>query len=96
MEVTDGIVTFVMYGVTGHNLDAAVIFTGLQFFNVLKTPISQLPMIITALLDAIVGLSEWQILRICHSCPRDHDEPADALRRTYWRDVTGMCSDSGV
>lgn len=51
-------VTFVVYGITGHTLDAAVIFTGLQFFNVLKTPISQLPMIVTALLDAVVGLSE--------------------------------------
>lgn len=42
------IVTFITYGLSGHDLDPATIFTGLQFFNVLKTPIAFLPMALTA------------------------------------------------
>jgi ATP-binding cassette subfamily C (CFTR/MRP) protein 1 len=45
-------VSFVTYSLTGHDLDAATIFTALQYFNILETPISFLPMILTALADA--------------------------------------------
>ncbi|WVQ63105.1 uncharacterized protein L199_001256 [Kwoniella botswanensis] len=49
------VLTFVTYGLTGHELNAAIIFSGLQYFNVLKTPISFLPMCFTAVSDALVG-----------------------------------------
>ncbi|WVW81052.1 hypothetical protein I302_103043 [Kwoniella bestiolae CBS 10118] len=50
------VLTFVTYGLTGHELNAAIIFSGLQYFNVLKTPISFLPMCFTAVSDALVGI----------------------------------------
>ncbi|WWC98771.1 hypothetical protein V866_005664 [Kwoniella sp. B9012] len=50
------VLTFVTYGLTGHGLNAAIIFSGLQYFNVLKTPISFLPMCFTAVSDALVGI----------------------------------------
>ncbi|WRT70501.1 uncharacterized protein IL334_007499 [Kwoniella shivajii] len=50
------VLTFVTYGLTGHQLNPAIIFSGLQFFNVLKTPISFLPMCFTAVSDALVGI----------------------------------------
>ncbi|WWD08510.1 hypothetical protein V865_006622 [Kwoniella europaea PYCC6329] len=50
------VLTLVTYGLTGHELNAAIIFSGLQYFNVLKTPISFLPMCFTAVSDALVGI----------------------------------------
>jgi hypothetical protein len=51
-------VTFVTYGLSGHPLNAAIIFSGLQYFNVLKQPISFLPMAFTAVSDAAVAVGE--------------------------------------
>lgn len=48
--------TFVVYGLVGNDLNPAIIFSGLQFFNVLRMPISELPMIFTSLIDAMVAL----------------------------------------
>ncbi|WVF68119.1 hypothetical protein IAT40_002882 [Kwoniella sp. CBS 6097] len=50
------VLTFVAYGLSGHELNAASIFSGLQYFNVLKVPISFLPMCFTAVSDALVGI----------------------------------------
>nr|XP_019008004.1 cadmium ion transporter [Kwoniella pini CBS 10737]OCF46785.1 cadmium ion transporter [Kwoniella pini CBS 10737] len=50
------VLTLVTYGLSGHELNPAVIFSGLQYFNVLKTPISFLPMCFTAVSDALVGI----------------------------------------
>jgi len=49
-------VTFVTYSLTGNQLNAAIVFSALQFFNVLRQPISRLPMIIAAAIDAVVAL----------------------------------------
>ena len=54
--VTECAVTFVTYSLTGNQLNAAIVFSALQFFNVLRQPISRLPMIIAAATDAIVAL----------------------------------------
>lgn len=45
-----------MYGLVGNELNPAIIFSGLQFFNVLRMPISELPMILTSVIDAVVAL----------------------------------------
>ncbi|OCF34449.1 cadmium ion transporter [Kwoniella heveanensis BCC8398] len=58
------VLTFVAYGLSGHELNAASIFSGLQYFNVLKVPISFLPMCFTAVSDALVGIGRIsQLLR---------------------------------
>jgi ABC-type multidrug transport system fused ATPase/permease subunit len=54
--VTECSVTFVTYGLTGHELNPAIIFSALQFFNVLRLPIAKLPMVVSAVMDAIVAL----------------------------------------
>ncbi|WRT69592.1 uncharacterized protein IL334_006581 [Kwoniella shivajii] len=51
------ILTFVTYGLTGHDLNAAVIFSALQWFSVIRVPINLLPMTFAALGDMAVGLS---------------------------------------
>ncbi|KAL0253531.1 hypothetical protein I308_100904 [Cryptococcus tetragattii IND107] len=50
------VLTFITYRLTGHSLTPAIIFSGLQYFNVLKTPIAFLPMCFTAISDALVGI----------------------------------------
>ncbi|OCF42639.1 cadmium ion transporter [Kwoniella heveanensis CBS 569] len=58
------VLTLVAYGLSGHELNAASIFSGLQYFNVLKVPISFLPMCFTAVSDALVGIGRIsQLLR---------------------------------
>lgn len=54
--IADRIVTFVVYSLTGNQLNAAIVFSALQFFNVLRQPISRFPMIIAAAIDAVVAL----------------------------------------
>nr|XP_031863483.1 uncharacterized protein CI109_001359 [Kwoniella shandongensis]KAA5530555.1 hypothetical protein CI109_001359 [Kwoniella shandongensis] len=49
------ILTFVTYSLTGHKLDAAIVFSSLQYFNILRYPISQLPEVINILMDAHVA-----------------------------------------
>ena len=54
---------------SGHTLNAASVFAGLQYFNVLRQPIAFLPMAFTAVSDAAVAIG-----RI-----------GEALRVSYWR-----------
>ncbi|WWD04245.1 hypothetical protein V865_002313 [Kwoniella europaea PYCC6329] len=50
------ILTFVTYALSGHELTAAVIFSGLQWFSVIRVPISLLPMTLAAIGDMTVSL----------------------------------------
>ncbi|WVW86813.1 hypothetical protein I302_108868 [Kwoniella bestiolae CBS 10118] len=50
------ILTFVTYALSGHDLTAAVIFSGLQWFSVIRVPISLLPMTLAAIGDMAVSL----------------------------------------
>nr|ODN90116.1 cadmium ion transporter [Cryptococcus depauperatus CBS 7841] len=50
------VLTFITYYLTGHALAPSIVFSGLQYFNVLKTPIAFLPMCFTAISDALVGI----------------------------------------
>ena len=58
LELTGCAVTFVTYSLSGHDLNPAIIFSGLQYFNIIKTPITFLPLALTATTDAIVGIGE--------------------------------------
>lgn len=50
------VLSFIVYSLTGHELRAATIFSSLQLFNVIQAPMSELPMVITALADAHVAI----------------------------------------
>ncbi|WWD20530.1 hypothetical protein CI109_105006 [Kwoniella shandongensis] len=63
------VLTFITYGLSGHDLDAAIIFSGLQYFNVLKTPISFLPMAFSAVSDASVGIGRISALLQAEEIP---------------------------
>ncbi|KAH9950728.1 multidrug resistance-associated ABC transporter [Amylocystis lapponica] len=54
--VLAAVLSFITYGLTGHDLNVAVIFTSLQFFNIIRTPLMFLPMVMAAATDAVVAL----------------------------------------
>ncbi|KAK0199743.1 multidrug resistance-associated ABC transporter [Desarmillaria ectypa] len=56
IPVLSSVLSFVTYGLTGHDLNIAVIFSSLQFFNIIRTPLMFLPLIVTAISDALVAL----------------------------------------
>lgn len=56
------VLTFITYGLSGHPLNASIIFSGLQYFNVLRQPITFLPMAFTAVSDAAVAVGRIGVL----------------------------------
>jgi hypothetical protein len=58
-------VTFITYGLTDHELSAANIFAALQLFNVIKYPLQQLGMQLSAVMDCVSALGEHSVTRKC-------------------------------
>ncbi|KIR68936.1 cadmium ion transporter [Cryptococcus bacillisporus CA1873] len=72
------VLTFITYGLTGHSLTPAIIFSGLQYFNVLKTPIAFLPMCFTAISDVLVGIERIDALLRAEEMPEGVNVQEDA------------------
>ncbi|ODO07994.1 hypothetical protein I350_03577 [Cryptococcus amylolentus CBS 6273] len=53
------IMTFVTYSLSGHELDAGIVFAALQYFNVLRAPITLLPQSLSALSEAKVAVGKY-------------------------------------
>ncbi|KAF9027711.1 multidrug resistance-associated ABC transporter [Hymenopellis radicata] len=45
-----------MYGLTGHTLNVAIIFSSLQFFNVIRSPMVMFPLVLAFLADSMVAV----------------------------------------
>ncbi|KAL7425014.1 hypothetical protein Q5752_000701 [Cryptotrichosporon argae] len=71
IPILAAVLTFITYGLTGHTLDAATIFSALQYFNVLQTPISYLPIALTGLSDAAVAVGRLGVLLRADELPRE-------------------------
>ncbi|KAF5360312.1 hypothetical protein D9758_009126 [Tetrapyrgos nigripes] len=50
------ILSFITYSLTGHDLNVAIIFTSLQFFNIIQTPLIILPMVLSSMTEMIVAV----------------------------------------
>ncbi|KAL6300347.1 multidrug resistance-associated ABC transporter [Sparassis latifolia] len=50
------VLSFITYALSGHELNVAIIFTSLQFFNIIRAPLMFFPMVLAASTDAAVGL----------------------------------------
>ncbi|KAF8699270.1 Multidrug resistance-associated ABC transporter, partial [Rhizoctonia solani] len=59
-RITDGLLTsgirFITYALTGHDLNAAIIFSSLQLFNIIRTPLILVPFVAGTCGDAYVAL----------------------------------------
>ncbi|KAK7691491.1 hypothetical protein QCA50_004890 [Cerrena zonata] len=56
LPVLAAVLSFVTYALSGHQLNIAVIFTCLQFFNIIRMPLALFPVVIAAASDAVVAL----------------------------------------
>lgn len=57
VPILAAVLTFITYSLSGHDLNPAIIFSGLQYFNILKQPLTMLPMVFTACSDAAVAIT---------------------------------------
>ncbi|WVQ83340.1 hypothetical protein IAT38_005479 [Cryptococcus sp. DSM 104549] len=65
------ILTFITYGLSGHRLDAAIIFSSLQFFNVLRLPIGSMPGVLTGVAEALVATKRIKAMLVAEEL---HDD----------------------
>lgn len=56
IPILAAVLTYITYGLSGHALNASIIFSGLQYFNILKSPITFLPVAFTLVSDAAVAI----------------------------------------
>ncbi|KAJ7457054.1 multidrug resistance-associated ABC transporter [Mycena latifolia] len=56
IPVLASILSFITYALSGHDLNVAIIFSSLQFFNIIRAPLMFLPFVLSALSDALVAL----------------------------------------
>ncbi|KAH8103346.1 multidrug resistance-associated ABC transporter [Cristinia sonorae] len=56
VPVIAAVLSFITYSLSGHELDVAIIFTSLQYFNIIRIPLVFLPLVIASVTDAIVAL----------------------------------------
>ncbi|KAJ7054729.1 multidrug resistance-associated ABC transporter [Mycena amicta] len=50
------VLSFITYALSGHQLNIAIIFSSLQFFNIIRMPLAFIPFVLSALSDALVAL----------------------------------------
>ncbi|KAJ7123757.1 multidrug resistance-associated ABC transporter [Mycena epipterygia] len=56
IPVLASILSFITYALSGHDLNVAIIFSSLQFFNIIRAPLIFFPFVLSALSDALVAL----------------------------------------
>ncbi|OBZ78499.1 Canalicular multispecific organic anion transporter 1 [Grifola frondosa] len=56
VPVLASVLSFITYGLSGHDLDVATIFSSLQFFNIIRAPLIFLPLVLASLTDAMVAI----------------------------------------
>ncbi|KII85519.1 hypothetical protein PLICRDRAFT_319144 [Plicaturopsis crispa FD-325 SS-3] len=54
--VLAAILSFITYSLSGHDLDVAIIFSSLQFFNIIRAPLLYFPLVLSNCSDAVVAL----------------------------------------
>ncbi|KAK7454037.1 hypothetical protein VKT23_011548 [Stygiomarasmius scandens] len=60
IPILASVLSFITYSLSGHELNVAVIFTSLQFFNIIRTPMILLPIVLNSMSDALVALGRIQ------------------------------------
>ncbi len=71
LPVMAAVLTFVTYGLSGHTLEPAIIFSALQVFSLIQGPLRILPMAFTALTDAHVAVGRISKCLLAEELPRE-------------------------
>ncbi|TFK50066.1 multidrug resistance-associated ABC transporter [Heliocybe sulcata] len=56
IPILAAILSFITYALSGHTLNVAIIFSSLQLFNIIRTPLAFLPLVFAGATDAVVAL----------------------------------------
>ncbi|KAI0659143.1 multidrug resistance-associated ABC transporter [Cubamyces menziesii] len=56
IPIIASVLSFITYALTNHDLDVAIIFSSLQFFNIIRLPLTYFPLVLAAATDALVAL----------------------------------------
>ncbi|THG96760.1 hypothetical protein EW026_g5132 [Hermanssonia centrifuga] len=56
VPVLASILSFITYALSGHELNVAIIFSSLQFFNIIRAPLVFFPLVVASCADAAVAL----------------------------------------
>ncbi|KAG5645383.1 hypothetical protein DXG03_006336 [Asterophora parasitica] len=56
IPILASILSFITYALSGHDLNVAIIFSALQLFNIIRTPLIFFPFVLSSLTDALVAL----------------------------------------
>ncbi|KAF9044293.1 multidrug resistance-associated ABC transporter [Panaeolus papilionaceus] len=83
VPILASILSFIVYALTGHDLNIAVIFTSLQLFNVIRVPLLVFPIVMSTMTDALISLGRISTFLVAEELPGqykiDRDLP-DALQ----------------
>ncbi|KAJ3537700.1 hypothetical protein NM688_g6639 [Phlebia brevispora] len=56
VPVLASVLSFITYALSGHNLNIAIIFSSLQFFNIIRAPLIFFPLVMANVADAAVAM----------------------------------------
>ncbi|KAJ3982865.1 multidrug resistance-associated ABC transporter [Lentinula detonsa] len=56
IPVLASVLSFITYALSGHDLNVAIIFSSLQFFNIIRAPLLFFPIVLSALSDFLVAM----------------------------------------
>ncbi|KIJ49226.1 hypothetical protein M422DRAFT_225864 [Sphaerobolus stellatus SS14] len=57
IPIVASVLSFITYALTGHALEPAIIFSSLQFLNIIRLPLAYIPFVFSICADAYVALS---------------------------------------
>ncbi|RDX46560.1 multidrug resistance-associated ABC transporter [Lentinus brumalis] len=56
VPIVGTVLSIITYALTGHSLDVAIIFSSVQFFDIIRMPLALFPIVLAQVMDALVGV----------------------------------------
>ncbi|KAJ3898403.1 multidrug resistance-associated ABC transporter [Lentinula edodes] len=72
IPILASVLSFITYALTGHDLNVAIIFTSLQFFNIIQLPLIMLPITLASLSDIFVANTRISAFLLAEERPADY------------------------
>ncbi|KAJ7036806.1 multidrug resistance-associated ABC transporter [Mycena alexandri] len=73
IPVLASVLSFITYALSGHDLNVAIIFSSLQFFNIIRAPLIFLPFVLGALSDALVAFKRIGSFLLAEELPDPYE-----------------------
>ncbi|KAK0242171.1 multidrug resistance-associated ABC transporter, partial [Armillaria nabsnona] len=72
IPILSSILSFITYGLTGHDFNIAIIFSSLQLFNIIRTPFMFLPLDVTVVSDGLVAMGRVSKFLTAEELPTEY------------------------